>query len=261
LDTSCKETNKVLFVTGASGGFGALIVEKALANGHCVVATARDPRILSERFGSHSNALTIALDVTDEAQAHAASMAALGRFGRIDVLINNAGCALFGAVEEASAKEIEALYRTNVFGLLAATRAVLPYMRRRRCGHIVNFSRASGEAGHAGWGLHCSTALAVEGLSEALAAELEPLGIRVTLVESGYFPDACIDTESLAISARTIDDYRDASGALCGVEDDTHRVQHDDPVELADALLQLIDMPKPPLRFRSRATLHAASRH
>jgi NAD(P)-dependent dehydrogenase (short-subunit alcohol dehydrogenase family) len=252
VDTSRRATSKVLFVTGASRGFGALIVEKALARGHCVVATARNPHMLIEHFGSHSNVLTIALDVTDEAQAHAASMAAFERFGRIDVLINNAGCALFGAVEEASAKEIEVLYRTNVFGLLAATRAVLPYMRRRRSGHIINFSRVGGHVGHVGWGVHCSTRLAVEGLSEALAVELQPLGIHVTVAKCGYFPATFIDTRSLTISARTIDDYRDTSGALRGAGADMNRAHRGDPAKLADALLQLIDTPSPPLRLLLR---------
>lgn len=252
MDISSKSTDKVLLVTGASRGFGALIVEKALASGHCVVATARNPRMLVERFGDHSNVLTIALDVTDEAQAHAAAMAALERFGRIDVLINNSVSALFGAVEEASAKEIEALYRTNVFGMLAATRAVLPYMRRRRSGHIINFSRVAGQAAHAGWGVYCSTRLAVEGLSEALATELQPLGIHVTVVECGYLPAAFIDTRSLAISARKINDYRDASGALRGAGADINQAQRADPATLADALLQLIDIANPPLRFPLR---------
>lgn len=251
LDSSCEATNKVLLVTGAARGFGALIVEKALESGHCVVATARNPRMLIERFGNHPNALTIMLDVTDEAQAHAASMAAVERFGRIDVLINNAGCALLGAVEEASAKEIEVLYRTNVAGLLAATRAVLPYMRRRRSGHIINFSRARGQVDQAGWGVYRSTNLAVEGLSEALAAELQSLGIHVTVAECGYFPAAFIDTRSLA-SARSIDDYRDTSGALRRAGAGMNRAQRGDPAKLADALLQLIVTPNPPLRLPLR---------
>lgn len=250
MDTSYIATSKVLFVTGASRGFGALIVEKALASGYCVVATARNPRILIEQFGNHPNVLTIALDVTDEAQAHAASMAALERFGRIDVLINNSDRALFAAVEEASGKEVEALYRTNVFGMLAATRAVLPYMRRRRSGHIINFSnsfaRADGQVDRAGWGLYRSTKIAVEGLSEALAAELQPLGVHITVVECGYSP-AFTDTTSLPSSARRIDDYRDTSSSLGGA--DVNRAQRGDPAKLADALLQLIDIPNPPLRL------------
>ena len=122
---------KAWFITGASRGFGALVVERALAKGDAVVATARNPQAVIDRFGTHANLLAVALDVTDEAQAVAAAQAAVDRFGRIDILLNNAGFGLMGAVEEASAAEIEALYRTNVFGLLTVTRAVLPHMRAR----------------------------------------------------------------------------------------------------------------------------------
>jgi NAD(P)-dependent dehydrogenase (short-subunit alcohol dehydrogenase family) len=239
---------KVLFVTGASRGVGALIVEKALAAGHSVVATARSPRTLIDIFGSRPGALVLALDVTDEVQAHAAVMAAIDRFGRIDVLVNHAASGLLGAVEEARAKDIETLYRTNVFGLLAVTRAVLPSMRRRRSGHIINFS--SGTPGRAGLGVYCSSKLAAEGLSEALAVELRPLGIHVTVVEPGYFGAALIDTKS--VSARTIADYRDTSGALRMGFDDSCRARPSDPAKLADALIKLINEPNPPVRLHLR---------
>src|ERR1700748_2689123 len=122
------------FIRGASLGLGALIAEEAQAKGDAVVATARDPKSVTKRLGNHSNLLAVALDVTQEAQAQAAAKAAVERFGRIDILVNNAGYGLLGAVEEASAEEIEAVYRTNVFGLLAVTRAVLPPMRQPRSG-------------------------------------------------------------------------------------------------------------------------------
>ena len=248
-------TKKVLFVTGASRGYGGLIVEKALAAGHSVVATARNPRTLIDLFGNHPDVLPLALDVTDEAQAHAAAMATIERFGRIDVLVNNAGYGLFGAVEEASAKEIEALYRTNVFGLLAVTRAVLPSMRRRRSGHIINFSSVGGYVDHAGWGVYCSTKFAVEGLSEALAVELQPLGIHVTALEPGDFRTAfldekSLDASSLAVSARTIEDYRETSGALRAAVAGSGHAQPGDPAKLADALIKLIEEPNPPIRRR-----------
>src|SRR5262249_25080084 len=134
------ETMKTWFITGASRGFGALIAKQALANDDAVVATARKPQAITDRLGAHRNLLAVGLDVTDETQATAAAEAAVQRFGRIDVLVNNAGYGLLGAVEEATAKEIEALYRTNVFGLLNTTRAVLPHMRRQRSGRIMNIS-------------------------------------------------------------------------------------------------------------------------
>jgi NAD(P)-dependent dehydrogenase (short-subunit alcohol dehydrogenase family) len=209
--------NKVLFVTGASRGFGELIVERALARGHSVVATARNPRAVIERFGELPELLTVSLDVTDEAQAHAATMAAIERFGRIDVLVNNAGYGLLGAVEEASGKEVEAVYRTNVFGLLAVTRAVLPYMRRRRSGRIINFSSIGGYVGHAGFGVYCSTKFAVEGLTEALALELQPLGIYATVVEPGAFRTDFLDAKSLVVGQSSND---------CGLQRDVRRNAH-----------------------------------
>jgi NAD(P)-dependent dehydrogenase (short-subunit alcohol dehydrogenase family) len=241
--------NKVLFVTGASRGFGELIVERALARGHSVVATARNPRAVIERFGELPELLTVSLDVTDEAQAHAATMAAIERFGRIDVLVNNAGYGLLGAVEEASGKEVEAVYRTNVFGLLAVTRAVLPYMRRRRSGRIINLSSIGGYVGHAGFGVYCSTKFAVEGLTESLALELQPLGIYATVVEPGAFRTDFLDAKSLVVSPRTIADYSETSGAMRTFAADVNHAQPGDPAKLADTLIDFIDVPNPPVRL------------
>lgn len=262
-------TRKVLFVTGASRGFGGLLAERALAAGHYIVPTARNPRTLIDLFGEHPDALPLALDVTDETQAHAAAMATVERFGRIDVLINNASYVLRGAVEEASAKEVEALYRTNVFGLLAVTRAVLPSMRRRRSGHIINLSSVDGYVGRAGLGVYCSTQFAVEGLSEALAVELQPLGIHVTVVEPGYFRATFPDARSPTVSARTIDCYHEISGQTSGQISgqvsgqisggtfgglrtesiDLSNAQPADPAHFADALIKLIEDPNPPMRL------------
>jgi NAD(P)-dependent dehydrogenase (short-subunit alcohol dehydrogenase family) len=178
---------KTWFITGASRGFGALIVKEALGRGDNVVATARNPDTVTKAFGDRPNLLAIGLDVNDEAQARAAAAAAVDRFGRIDVLVNNAGFGLLGAIEENSAAEVEAVFRTNVFGLLSVTRAVLPHMRRERSGRVINISSIGGYRASVGWGVYCSTKFAVEGISEALAAEVEPLGIKVTVVEPGYF--------------------------------------------------------------------------
>lgn len=242
-------SQKVLFVTGASRGFGELIVEKALARGHAVVATARNPRAVVERFGELPNLLPVALDVTDEAQAYAATMAAIERFGRIDVLINNAGHGLLGAVEEASAKEVEAVYRTNVFGLLGVTRAVLPYMRRRRSGRILNFSSKGGQVALPGFGVYCSTKFAVEGLTEALAQELQPLGIHVTAVEPGSFRTDFLDPKSLAVSPRSIADYGETSGAPRSYAAGANHAQPGDPSKLADVLMDLLEVQDPPVRL------------
>ncbi|HEY0685478.1 MAG TPA: oxidoreductase [Steroidobacter sp.] len=242
-------SNKVILVTGASRGFGELIVEQSLARGYSAVATARNPSAIVERYRDHPKVLPVALDVTDEAQAHAAAMAAVDHFGRIDVLVNNAGYGLVGAVEEASAREIEAVYRTNVFGLLTVTRAVLPYMRRRRSGHIINFSSVGGYVSHAGWGIYCSSKFAVEAISEALAQELKPLGIHVTAVAPGRFRTDFLDAKSLCMSPRSIEDYRSTVGAIRELVARANHTQSGDPAKLAQVVLGLLDMPNPPTRL------------
>ncbi len=237
------------FITGASRGFGALIAEQALAKGDRVVATARRPEAIAERFGERPDLLALPLDVADEAQAHRAAGVAIGRFGRIDVLVNNAGYGLLGAVEEANAEEIEAIYRTNVFGLLAVTRAVLPHMRRRRSGRILNFSSVGGYRSRAGFGVYCSTKFAVEGLTEALALELRPLGIYATAVEPGSFRTDFLNSTSLSVGARAIEDYAETTGAARAFAVDANHGQPGDPLKLAEALLEFVETPDPPVRL------------
>jgi NAD(P)-dependent dehydrogenase (short-subunit alcohol dehydrogenase family) len=193
---------RVWMITGAARGIGARIAEAALAHGDAVVATSRDAASVQKRFPAGDALLALPLDVTDEAQAAAAVQAALARFGRIDVLVNNAGYGLLGAVEEATADEVRRLYDTNVFGLLNVTRAVLPSMRARRSGRVINISSLGGYQSGPGFGVYCSTKFAVEGLSEALHGELAPLGIHVTVVEPGYFRTDFLDGNSLAVSPR-----------------------------------------------------------
>ncbi len=237
------------FITGASRGFGALIAQKALAAGDAVVATARNPASVTARLGQHPNLLAVALDVTDEAQGHAAAKAAVERFGRIDILVNNAGYGLLGAVEEATGAEIEALYRTNVFGLLAVTRAVLPHMRRQRSGRILNLSSVGGLRSGPGFGVYCSTKFAVEGLTEALAAELAPLGIFATAVEPGYFRTDFLDATSLSISPASIADYDATAGAVRAHAAVVSHNQPGDPQRLAQVLIDFVDAPNPPVRL------------
>ena len=176
---------RVWLVTGAARGFGAEFVRQALADGDAVVATARDPRRFA--FAGHERLLTLAQDVTDEDRAAEVVEAALARFGRIDVLVNNAGTGLLGAVEETTLAQARAVFETNVFGLLAVTRAVLPVFRCQRSGHLVALSSMGGFASGAGFGVYAASKFAVEGLHEALAEELAPFGVRVTIVEPGVF--------------------------------------------------------------------------
>ena len=241
---------KTWFITGASRGFGALIAGQSLERGdNVVVATARTPAAVIATLGERPNLLAVALDVTNEAQAGEAVHAAVERFGGIDILVNNAGFGLLGAVEEATAQEVERVYATNVFGLLAVTRAVLPQMRRQRSGHILNMSSIGGYAASAGWGVYGSTKFAVEGITEALALELKPLGIHATVVEPGFFRTDFLDARSLSVSPSTIEDYQDTVGAMRRFAAGANHAQPGDPVKLAKALMVLADMEEPPLRM------------
>ncbi|QPB21074.1 oxidoreductase [Rhizobium sp. 007] len=241
---------KVWFITGASRGFGALMTKEALAAGDAVVATARNPKSVTDKFGDHPNLVAVALDVTNEGQAKEAAATAVERFGRIDVLANNAGYGLLGAVEEATAEEVERLYATNVFGLLKVTRAVLPYMRRQRSGHILNFSSIGGYFGYPGWGVYGSTKFAVEGLSESLAAELEPFGIKVTIVEPGFFRTDFLADNSLAVSPASIPDYIGTpAGNMRDFAADANHAQPGDPARLAAGIITLANAASPPLRM------------
>jgi NAD(P)-dependent dehydrogenase (short-subunit alcohol dehydrogenase family) len=240
---------RVWFITGASRGFGALIAEAALAAGDAVVATARDPATVTARLGTHERLLATRLDVTSEAEAHEAAGAAVKKFGRIDILVNNAGFGLLGAIEEAGAAETQRLFNTNVFGLLGVTRAVLPHMRRQRSGHVINVSSVGGYTGYPGWGVYGATKFAVEGLTEALAGEVAPLGIKVTVVEPGFFRTNFLDESSLVRTAQEIDDYRDSVGKTRAHAADVNGGQRGDPRKLAQALLQLANAKNPPLRL------------
>lgn len=237
------------FITGASRGLGALIAQRALLAGDAVIATARKPEDVEARLGSHPNLLALRLDVTQEAEAHQAVAAGIRQFGRIDVLINNAGFGVLGAVEETSASETERLFATNVFGVLNVTRAVLPHMRRQRSGHIINISSIGGYQAYMGWGVYGSTKFAVEGITEALYQELAPLGIHATVVEPGFFRTDFLDEQSLLKTALELPDYDDTVGAVRRFAKDYNHAQPGDPNTFAEAMLALVDAPKPPQRL------------
>lgn len=240
---------RVWFITGASRGFGALIAEAALKAGDAVVATARAPSAVTARLGEHERLLATRLDVTSEAEAHDAAGQAVKKFGRIDILVNNAGYGLLGAIEEASAAETTKLFGTNVFGLLGVTRAVLSHMRRQRSGHIINISSVGGYTGYPGWGVYGATKFAVEGISEALAAEVAPLGIKVTVVEPGFFRTDFLDETSLARTAQHIEDYSETVGNTRSHAAVANHGQRGDPRKLASAFIALVNAKNPPLRL------------
>jgi NAD(P)-dependent dehydrogenase (short-subunit alcohol dehydrogenase family) len=236
-------------ITGASRGFGYEIARQALELGDNVVATARRPAEITAVLSS-DRLLALPLDVTDEAAARRAVDAAVERFGGIDVLVNNAGRGLLGAVEEASDAEVRAVYDTNVFGLLAVTRAVLPVLRRQRSGRVLNISSVGGFTTGAGWGIYGSTKFAVEGLSEALRIELAPLGIDVTIVEPGVFRTDFLDDSSLHSTAAIVDDYHGTAGNTRGWAVDNNHAQAGDPVKGAAAIITVATAEKPPLRVQ-----------
>jgi short-subunit dehydrogenase len=195
------------FITGASRGFGAEIARHALEHGEHVVATARRPSAIAERFGEHDRLLALPLDVTDAAQAREAVAAAVAWSGRIDVLVNNAGRGQFGALEEVSDDETRSLFDLNVFGLMNVTRAVLPTLRAQGSGRIVNMGSMAGLVATPGIGLYNATKFAVDGLSESLAQELASFGIGVMVVEPGQFQTGFMDASSISIAAEPLAEY------------------------------------------------------
>jgi NAD(P)-dependent dehydrogenase (short-subunit alcohol dehydrogenase family) len=239
----------VWFVTGTSQGFGQEIVRVALSRGDYVIGTSRHPKKVAAMFESAADRLlAIYLDLGDDQQVKEAVAGAAERWGRIDVLVNNAGHGLLGAVEEAQDAEIAGVFETNVFGLLRVTRAVLPFLRKQRSGHIVNLSSIGGLVGLPGWGIYNATKFAVEGISEALAVELAPLGIGVTIVEPGPFRTDFLGG-SLATVAKTISDYDQTAGKTRTYRDDNNGAQAGDPVRAAEVTVEAVVTNKAPLHL------------
>src|SRR6476469_3188426 len=197
----------VWFITGAGRGMGVDIAQAALAAGHAVVATGRNPDAVSRAVGDADDLLVIDLDVTSPASAEAAVPAALDRFGRIDVLVNNAGNFFAGFFEELSPEQFEAQLTTNLLGPVNVTRAVLPVMREQRAGHIVTLSSTAGIVGQEFCSAYAASKFGLEGWMESLRFEVEPFGIQTTIVEPGFFRTALLTSESTAYAALSIDDY------------------------------------------------------
>jgi NAD(P)-dependent dehydrogenase (short-subunit alcohol dehydrogenase family) len=239
---------KVWMITGASRGIGAALVHAAAAAGDRVIATARDPSRIDDPAFNSSSVEKIALDVTDEQQAKRAAESALDRFGRIDVLVNNAGYSFLGAIEECSAAEVEAQFRTNVFGLLNVTRAVLPAMRAQRSGHIFNLSSSATLDASPGASSYAASKAAVETLTESLAKECAPLGIRVTVILPGHFGTG-FQQDSTFFAERSIEDYGPTAGMLRASVGSLPKSAGCDPARLADAIRTLVEAEDPPQRF------------
>jgi NAD(P)-dependent dehydrogenase (short-subunit alcohol dehydrogenase family) len=238
--------SKVWFVTGCSTGFGKVLCQELLHGDDLVVATARKVGDIEDLAGP--NSLTLSLDVTDAAQCQIAVNAALEQFGRIDVLVNNAGYGLIGAVEEVSDTEVRHMFDVNLFGVMNVLRAALPSMRSRRSGHVLNISSTAGLLAFPGSATYASTKHALEGLSEGLSYELEPLGIHVTLIEPGPFRTDFAG-RSIAFAERKIEDYAETAGKRRKSIRDYNGKQTGDPLKAVQAMIKVTEMEKPPLRL------------
>ncbi|MGI3899419.1 MAG: oxidoreductase [Janthinobacterium lividum] len=239
----------VWFITGCSTGFGRELAKAILERGWRVVATARRPEQMDDLLKGHEDrALALRLDVTDHAEVVAAVKQAEARFGQIDVLVNNAGYGYLAAIEEGEDSAIRAQFETNVFGLADLIREALPGMRRRRSGHIVNYSSIGGLVSFGATGYYHASKYAVEGLSESLAVEVAPLGIRVTLVEPGPFRTDWAG-RSIVESKTVIDDYADTAGVRRKQTHERSGNQVGDPVRAAEAVITAVTSAEPPLRL------------
>jgi NAD(P)-dependent dehydrogenase (short-subunit alcohol dehydrogenase family) len=234
-------------ITGATSGFGRTITEAALERGDSVVATSRRTDGLDDLAGD-DRVLVTRLDVTDAAQREAAVAAALDRFGRIDVLVNNAGRTQVGAVEETTDDELRYLFDLHFFAPAALTRLVLPTMRAQGSGAVVQMSSVGGQVTAPGFGAYCATKFALEGLSETLQAEVEPFGIRVLIVEPGAFRTGLFRPDAAYLSDE-MPEYADTVGPTRAYVRDGHLEQPGDPVKAAAAIVAALDADEPPLRL------------
>jgi len=253
-------TPKTWFITGASSGFGTAFAEYALGRGDHVVATARSVAKLEALVArAPDRVLAVKLDVTRTADIQPAVDAAVQRFGRIDYLFNNAGYGVVGATEETSDAELRALFDTNFFGAAAVTRAVLPVMRAQRAGAIVNISSMGGQMSFEGVGAYSATKFALEGMSEALALEVKPFGIRVLIVEPGAFRTAFGGSDALR-HMPVLPAYRDTLSTIRGVLRDMHGTQPGDPAKAAAAVARALEADVTPLRLQLGADAIGAVR-
>ncbi len=240
---------KTWLITGCSSGFGRILAEAALERGDNVVATARDPKTLNDLVSRYSrSARGIALDVRKDGDAAAAVDLAHADFGGLDILVNNAGFGFVGGIEEATPEEYRPMYETNVFGLIETTRAALPTLRASGHGRIVNVSSIGGIAGRAGFGFYNGTKFAVEGLSEALAQEVAPCGIKVIIVEPGAFRTDFLG-RSIATAKRELPEYADTVGQTRHFSASNNGNQAGDPHKAIAVLLKAIDSESPPLHL------------
>jgi NAD(P)-dependent dehydrogenase (short-subunit alcohol dehydrogenase family) len=240
---------KTWFITGAGRGMGVDIAKTALAAGNAVVATGRNPERVSATLGAHADLLAVKLDVTDPAHAQAAVMAAVERFGRIDVLVNNAGNFYAGFFEEITPGDFRAQVETTLFGPMNVTRAVLPVLRAHRSGLVVAISSTAGIVGQEFCTAYAAAKFGVEGWIESLAPEVAPFGISTMLVEPGFFRTELLSPESTNYAQPSIDDYAERTTQTVRAWNAMNGQQGGDPAKLANALVQLASQDEPPERW------------
>ena len=240
------QKGKVWLITGASSGFGRLLAEYLCTLGATVIATARDIDKLADFTVKYpGNSFILSLDVTKPGSIKQAVADALAKAGHIDVLVNNAGYGVTGAIEEVSEDEYMPMFETNVFGLITLTKALLPQFRARRSGNIVNISSIGGLIGSPGWGYYNATKFAVEGFSMALAGEMEPLGVAVTVVEPGPFRTDFLGRSGVE-AAQIIPDYTQSAGKAREYFQTQSGKQPGDPQRAVEAIVAAVSSPKPP---------------
>jgi NAD(P)-dependent dehydrogenase (short-subunit alcohol dehydrogenase family) len=240
---------KVWFITGAGRGMGVDIAKAALAAGHAVVATGRAPEKVTEAVGPSDDLLTVKLDITDPVDAKAAADAAVERFGRLDVLVNNAGNFYAGFFEEMTPEDFRAQVETNLFGPINVTRAVLPVMRAQRSGLVIAISSLAGMVGTEFGSAYSTSKFGMEGWIESLTPEVAPFGIRTMLVEPGYFRTDLLTPESTSYTPPSIEDYAERTEQTIAGWKAVNGQQAGDPAKLAAALLSVAQQENPPLRW------------
>lgn len=242
--------SRVWFITGAGSGIGAGIAKAALQAGDRVVATGRNLDKVHKALDdvANGNVAFIQLDVTDEAQSKAAVAEAVNKFGRLDVLVNNAGYSLLGNFEELTRAEIEHQLATNFYGVMFTMRAALPMMRAQRAGRIINISSLAGAVGFKHCSAYAASKFALEGLSLSVAAEVEQFGIKITIVEPGFFRTDLLDARNVKWGSSEIDDYA-AEGSPEKIWSPYHGTQSGDPAKLGEVLVNIAGMENPPKRF------------
>jgi len=248
----------VWFITGAGRGMGVNIAQAALSAGHPVVATGRDPEAVRNAVGEDDRLFVVELDITSPVSAEAAVHAAAETFGRVDVLVNNAGNFFAGFFEELAPKQFEAQLTTNLLGPLNVTRAVLPLMRKQRSGHVVTISSTAGIVGQEFCSAYAASKFGLEGWMESLRYEVEPFGIHTTIVEPGFFRTDLLTKESTAYADLSIEDYAERTAKTRPAWEAMSGKQTNDPAKLARALLRVVHQEEPPLRWVAGADAVAA---